>query len=335
MDFKSSYRMEAVYFQKLKSDIDIAKSLMNAGNTEEARAMLENAVDVDGAVLLLYRNLGELWGELGAKIEDTKKELEKLDNRVGDNLRELNEKIDDVNNTIIRLIRALEERVKALEDCCEEVREELENKQDKLTPGIGIEIDENNVIDNTILSLFNLRSAIAGLRNKINITIEEVNFSTVQLPVYGIKVNIAITDTAESLRANLDDYKGLEIDYNLSIVGDNLTQILNVGDNFELILKKASSDFSILDLWRINNHIEVRKESGAIGGEKLNNHLVVYGFRNLLKTYNDSDTITLNISLEYLAKVNGAIITDTSAYRNVTNRNIYGNPSGIIPYGLK
>ena len=56
MDFKNSYRVEAVYFQKLKSDIDIAKSYIAAGATDEARAVLENLVDVDGAVLLLYLN---------------------------------------------------------------------------------------------------------------------------------------------------------------------------------------------------------------------------------------------------------------------------------------
>lgn len=146
MEFRDSYRMEAIYFQTLKEEINRVKALMASGNTEQAKTLLENAVNVDGAVLLLYRNLGELWGELGAKIEEVKKELEKLDSRVDDYHRELNEKIDDVNNTIIRLINALEERVKALEECCEDVQEALANKQDKLTAGEGITIDNNNVI---------------------------------------------------------------------------------------------------------------------------------------------------------------------------------------------
>lgn len=115
MDFKSSYRMEAVYFQKLKSDIDIVKSLMNDGNTEEARALLENAVDVDGAVLLLYRNLGDVWGELGAQIQKTNDALKELKETTDKYHEELNEKIDDVNNTIIRLLNALEDRVAAVE----------------------------------------------------------------------------------------------------------------------------------------------------------------------------------------------------------------------------
>lgn len=132
MEFRDSYRMEAIYFQTLKEEINRVKALMASGNTEQAKTLLENAVNVDGAVLLLYRNLGELWSELGAKIEETKKELEKLDSRVDDYHTELNEKIDDVNNTIIRLINALEERVEALEECCEDVQEDLEKKQDKM-----------------------------------------------------------------------------------------------------------------------------------------------------------------------------------------------------------
>lgn len=130
MEFRDSYRMEAIYFQTLKEEISRVKALMASGNTEQAKTLLENAVNVDGAVLLLYRNLGELWGELGAKIEEAKKELEKLDSRVDDYHRELNEKIDDVNNTIIRIINALEERVTTLETTVADHETRIENLEE-------------------------------------------------------------------------------------------------------------------------------------------------------------------------------------------------------------
>lgn len=114
-NFKNDYRMEAVYFQKLKSDIDIAKSYITRGAVDEAKALLENAVDVDGAVLLLYRNIGELWSELADQIEQTRKALDALEKKMNDYHDELNEKIDEINNYIIRLINALEARVEALE----------------------------------------------------------------------------------------------------------------------------------------------------------------------------------------------------------------------------
>ena len=110
MKFTESFRMEKAYFQKLKSDIDIARSYIAAGAVDQARAVLESIVDVDGAVLLLYRNLGELWADLQARIEDLKKELQDLDGKTDKYHDELNEKIDEVNNYLMALIRELQEK---------------------------------------------------------------------------------------------------------------------------------------------------------------------------------------------------------------------------------
>ena len=109
MKFTESFRMEKAYFQKLKNDIDIARSYIEAGAVDQARAVLESIVDVDGAVLLLYRNLGELWADLQARIEDLKKALQDLDVKTDKYHDELNEKIDEVNNYLMSLIRQLEE----------------------------------------------------------------------------------------------------------------------------------------------------------------------------------------------------------------------------------
>ncbi len=109
MDFNNSYRMESVYFKKLKSDIDIIKSLMKPGNDEEARSLLENSVDVDGAVLLLYRNLGDAWSQLNNLFTDLSKRLDLTKEDIDKYNDELNKKIDDVNNYIIRIIQYLDE----------------------------------------------------------------------------------------------------------------------------------------------------------------------------------------------------------------------------------
>ncbi len=113
--FADSYRLERIYFEKLRSDIDVAKSYIDAGATGEALDTLRGLVDVDGAVLLLYRNLGEIWADLAAQIQKTKEALDDLIKTVDDYHKELNEKIDEVNNYLIRLINALEDRVIALE----------------------------------------------------------------------------------------------------------------------------------------------------------------------------------------------------------------------------
>lgn len=107
MKFTESFRMEKAYFQKLKSDIDIARSYIAAGAVDQARAVLESIVDVDGAVLLLYRNLGECWADLSVKLEELKKALQDLDGKTDKYHDELNEKIDEINNYLMALIREI------------------------------------------------------------------------------------------------------------------------------------------------------------------------------------------------------------------------------------
>lgn len=116
MDFKGNYRIEAVYFEKLKRDITEAKRLIDAGASGDARVLLENAVDVDGAVLLLYRNLGELWAELADKLEQARKELQALDEKTEQYHDELNEKIDEINNYLMAIIRELDARLEVVEE---------------------------------------------------------------------------------------------------------------------------------------------------------------------------------------------------------------------------
>lgn len=116
MTFTESFRMERVYFEKLKNNITDIRNLLAAGNTEDARILLENSVDVDGAVLLLYRNLGECWAELADQIKKTRDELDALKEATEAYHDELNEKIDNVNFVLLRLINALDARLTIVEN---------------------------------------------------------------------------------------------------------------------------------------------------------------------------------------------------------------------------
>ena len=115
MAFTNNFRIERIYFEKLKSNIDILKSYIEAGATGEALELLKNSVDVDGAVLLLYRNLGEAWAELADLIQKTQKDLKDLAEKTEAYHDELNERIDDVNNYLMMLIRELEARLQIVE----------------------------------------------------------------------------------------------------------------------------------------------------------------------------------------------------------------------------
>lgn len=116
MTFTESFRVERVYFEKLKNNITDIKNLLAAGNTEDARILLENSVDVDGAVLLLYRNLGECWAELADQIKKTRDELDALKEATEAYHDELNEKIDNLNFVLLRLINALDARLTVVEN---------------------------------------------------------------------------------------------------------------------------------------------------------------------------------------------------------------------------
>lgn len=113
--FKDSYRLERVYFEKLKSMISILKSFLDNETDEKTRAILSNEIDDNGAILLLYRNLGEAWAELADLIQKLRNDLTELDEKEEAYHDELNERIDEVNNYLMALIRALESRMDAVE----------------------------------------------------------------------------------------------------------------------------------------------------------------------------------------------------------------------------
>ena len=113
--FKDSYRLERVYFEKLKSMISILKSFLENETNEKTRAILENEIDDNGAILLLYRNLGEAWAELADLIQKLRYDLTDLDEKEEAYHDELNERIDEVNNYLMAIIRALEVRMDAVE----------------------------------------------------------------------------------------------------------------------------------------------------------------------------------------------------------------------------
>ena len=115
MTFTDGYRVERVYFERLKSLITILKSLKDGVEDETVRSLIENAIDSDGAILLLYRNLGEAWAELADQVQKTRKMLQDLDEKTEKYHDELNERIDEVNNYLMALIRALEARMDAVE----------------------------------------------------------------------------------------------------------------------------------------------------------------------------------------------------------------------------
>ncbi len=115
MAFTNNYRLERVYFERLKSMIDVLKSWLETETDEKTRTILENSIDDNGAILLLYRNLGEAWAELSDLIKKADEKIDSLDDKTEQYHDELNERIDEVNNYIVQILRELEARLEAVE----------------------------------------------------------------------------------------------------------------------------------------------------------------------------------------------------------------------------
>lgn len=115
MAFTNSFRMERVYFERLKSMIDILKPYLNTETDEKIKSILENSIDDNGAILLLYRNLGECWAELSDLIKKADEKIDSLDDKTEKYHDELNERIDEVNNYIMQILREIDARLEVVE----------------------------------------------------------------------------------------------------------------------------------------------------------------------------------------------------------------------------
>ena len=60
MAFTNSFRMERVYFERLKSMIDILKPYLNTETDEKIKSILENSIDDNGSFYFTG-----IWGNAG------------------------------------------------------------------------------------------------------------------------------------------------------------------------------------------------------------------------------------------------------------------------------
>lgn len=125
MAFKENMRLEQIYFSNLKSLIEVMKTWRGEEEPGKVYDIIENCIQADAAILLLYRNLGEEWNELTAILQKEMHDLEDLKAQMNEYHDELNEKIDEVNNYLLGLIRDLEMRVAALEARMDAVERDL------------------------------------------------------------------------------------------------------------------------------------------------------------------------------------------------------------------
>lgn len=139
MAFKDNFRIEKIYFQRVKDDAQILGSWKNDPRRYSHEEIIRVAKDACDSVLMLYRLLGECWNDALNQIEKLSAELEALAGKAEAYHDELNEKIDEVNNYLNTQIKNLEIRVENIENSIEDFgglpSNENANEGDVLTKG--------------------------------------------------------------------------------------------------------------------------------------------------------------------------------------------------------
>lgn len=116
--FANSYRLEKVYYENMWTLLNVLKALKENPNRNDSGAiteLLDNAIADNESIIIIYKNLGELYAEIADRFTELGKELKDLRDSLEDWKDEINEKIDDVNNTLMTYIREIWERLDAIE----------------------------------------------------------------------------------------------------------------------------------------------------------------------------------------------------------------------------
>lgn len=120
MAFKDNFRIEKIYFQRVKDDAQILGSWKNDPRRYSREEIVRVAKDACDSILMLYRLIGEAWNDALNQIEKLSAELEALAGKTEAYHDELNEKIDEVNNYLNTQIKNLEIRVENIENSIED-----------------------------------------------------------------------------------------------------------------------------------------------------------------------------------------------------------------------
>lgn len=297
MAFTKSYRLERVYFERLKSMIDILKPYLNEETDEKLKAILENSIDDNGAILLLYRNLGEAWAELSdlikkadEKIDATKEEAEKYHD-------ELNERIDEVNNYIMGLIRILEE-----------------TKQDKLIAGDGIGINNENVIRVSNNDIFTNESIGSVLRPYITREVTRNPFRATTKTLYELVDTIVLSATGTQLKELLSKYNALKFNFSFGISINVATNILAVDDIVKISLRRYSFPVQFITFMdRVKLNSIATKTDQGIDVDACSISFAIMNLQNVLHNLVDETVYSFKWEMAYYVEVNGNAITSSDS----------------------
>lgn len=118
MAFKDTYRLEKVYYENMWTLLKSLKALKENPSADEitkVNEILDDTIACNESIIIIYKNLGELYAEVAQKFVDLLTDLKAIRDDLEMWKNEINEKIDDVNNYLMGHIRDLDDRVTSLE----------------------------------------------------------------------------------------------------------------------------------------------------------------------------------------------------------------------------
>lgn len=133
MTFKEGYRLEKVYFENIYTLLNMLKSVdKNNVDMNTVKELLDNAIADNESIILIYKNLGELYSEVADNYSKLLADLEALKENLESWKDVINEKIDDLNNYIMSLIRDIEQRLDSLEQRMSDAEEAIDSLEDRM-----------------------------------------------------------------------------------------------------------------------------------------------------------------------------------------------------------
>lgn len=133
MTFKEGYRLEKVYFENIYTLLNMLKSVdKNNVDMNTVKELLDNAIADNESIILIYKNLGELYSEVADNYSKLLADLEALKENLESWKDEINEKIDDLNNYIMSLIRDIEQRLDSLEQRMSDAEDAIDSLEDRM-----------------------------------------------------------------------------------------------------------------------------------------------------------------------------------------------------------
>lgn len=133
MTFKEGYRLEKVYFENIYTLLNMLKSVdKNNVDMNTVKELLDNAIADNESIILIYKNLGELYSEVADNYSKLLADLEALKENLESWKDEINEKIDDLNNYIMSLIRDIEQILDSLEQRMSDAEDAIDSLEDRM-----------------------------------------------------------------------------------------------------------------------------------------------------------------------------------------------------------